>query len=261
MPKIAIGDALIHYHVHGHGEPVLLIAGLASDLYTWKKALPELEHRHQVIVFDNRGAGLTETSTDPFTMATLSDDAAGLLAALDIAKAHIVGWSMGGNVAQEFALRHPQRVSALVLMSTYMKEPDRSRYALDVLIHAVREGATMDTFMMMMRAWCSTNRAFADVQASWSQQPRGNPPITIDGVSRQKHALDGFDTRGRARDIAFPTLVLHGTEDIMVPPQFGQDLASEIPGAELRLVEGAGHFLPAAEWTGPVLDFLAAHPF
>jgi 3-oxoadipate enol-lactonase len=260
MPKIAIGDAQVHYHIYGEGEPLLLIAGLASDLYTWKKALPQLEKRHKVIVFDNRGSGLTETTAAAFTLSTLSDDADALLHALGIEKAHIVGWSMGGNVAQELALRHPKRVGALVLMSTYMKEPERSRFALDVLIHSVREGASMETFMMMMQAWGSTQAAFEGKRASWSKEATVDHLVSIEGFARQKTALDGFDTRGRVRDITLATLVLHGTEDIMVPPQFGQDLASQIPGSEFLRVTGAGHFLPAAGWTGPVLEFLAKHP-
>jgi pimeloyl-ACP methyl ester carboxylesterase len=260
MSMIEVGDARIHYHVHGQGEPLLLIAGLASDLYTWKKALPQLERHYQVIVFDNRGSGLTEMSSAAFTMATLGDDAAGLLEALGIKKAHVVGWSMGGNVAQELALRHPEKVGALVLMSTFMKEPDRSRFALDVMIHFVREGASMESYMLMMQAWCSTNSAFAGKHASWTKDAGGTRLLSIDGFARQKHALDGFDTRSRAREIAFPTLVVHGTEDIMVPPQFGQDLAAQIRGSELHHVAGAGHFLPASGWTGPALNFLGKHP-
>lgn len=260
MPMIEIGDARIHYHVHGTGEPVLLIAGLASDLYTWKKALPELANHYQVIVFDNRGSGLTETSPAEFTTATLSDDAAGLLEALGIRKAHVVGWSMGGNVAQEFALRHPEKLGALVLMSTYMKSPARSRFALDVLIHAVREGASMETFMMMMQAWGSTNLAFEGKSPVWKNEAGTDHLASVEGFARQKLALDGFDTRTRARLIRFPTLVVHGTEDIMVPPQFGLDLAAQIPGAVLHRVAGAGHFLPAAGWIGPVLEFIAQHP-
>jgi 3-oxoadipate enol-lactonase len=260
MPKLTIDDTQIHYHIHGAGEPLLLIAGLASDLYTWKKALPKLEQRHQVILFDNRGSGLTETSATAFDMATLSDDAAALLQALHIPKAHVVGWSMGGNVAQELALRYPEKVGGLVLMSTFMKEPDRSRFALDAMIHSVREGASMETFMMMMQAWCSTNPAFKDRQARWTQESRGDSPRSVEGFARQKQALDGFDTTKRASAIASPTLVVHGTDDIMVPVEFGQDLAAQIHGSEFHRIVGAGHFLPTAGWLGPVLDFLAKHP-
>jgi pimeloyl-ACP methyl ester carboxylesterase len=260
MPTLKIEDTQIHYHIQGEGEPLLLIAGLASNLSTWKKALPKLDKHHQVIVFDNRGSGLTETSAAAFSIATLGDDAALLLQALHIKKAHVVGWSMGGNVAQELALRYPEKVGGLVLMSTYLKEPARSRFALDVMIHSVREGASMESFMMMMQAWCSTNPAFEDRHASWSREPRGDSALSIEGFARQKQALDDFDTRTRAKAIALPTLVIHGTDDIMVPVEFGQDLAAQIRGAELHRVAGAGHFLPTSGWLDPVLDFLAKHP-
>ena len=260
MPKLTIGDTQVHYHIYGEGQPLLLIAGLASDLSTWKKALPKLEKHHQVIVFDNRGSGLTETSAAAFSIATLAEDAASLLQALHIEKAHVVGWSMGGNVAQELALCYPEKVGALVLMSTYMKEPDRSRFALDVMIHSVREGASMKSFMMMMQAWCSTNPAFKDRHASWAQESKGDSPLSVEGFARQKQALDGFDTTKRAKGIALPTLVVHGTDDIMVPVEFGQDLATQIHGSEFHRIVGAGHFLPTSGWLDPVLDFLAKHP-
>jgi 3-oxoadipate enol-lactonase len=260
MSMLTIGETRIHYHVHGKGEPVLLVAGLAGDLYTWKKALPKLEQHHTVIVFDNRGSGLTQTSAAPFSISTLCDDAVALLRALDIGKAHVVGWSMGGNVAQELALRHPEKVGALVLMSTFMKEPDRSRFALDVLIHSVREGASMETFMMMLQAWCSTNPAFQGKRASWDKKASGDERLSIEGFARQKLALDGFDTRAEAGKISLSTLVVHGADDIMVPIAFGQDLAAQIHGSAFCRVAEAGHFLPASEWTGPVLDFIAKHP-
>jgi pimeloyl-ACP methyl ester carboxylesterase len=264
MPKIKVKDARIHYQAHGHGEPVLLIPGLASDLSTWKKAVPHLEKRHKVIALDNRGAGLTEAPETAFTMKTLSDDAVGLLDALEIDRAHVVGWSMGGNVAQEIALRHPERLGTLVLMSTFMKVPDRSRVAIDAMIHSGREGASVQTFLAMMQTWCSTHAAFEGRNLSLGAEVSADLPasrrLAIEGFARQKHALDGFDTRSRAKELSCPTLVVHGTHDIMVPPGFGEELATQIPGAEFYWVKGAGHFLPSSGWMEAVLRFLARHP-
>jgi 3-oxoadipate enol-lactonase len=264
MPKIKIRDARIHCQIHGEGQPVLLVPGLASDLSTWKKAVPYLEKQHKVIVFDNRGSGLTEAPGAAFTMETLRDDAIGMLDALEIEKAHIIGWSMGGSVAQEIALGHPERLGALVLMSSFMKEPDRSRVALDAMIQSVREGASPDTFMMMIQTWCSTQVAFEGKNASLCTRTSDDHTEwrtrVIEGFARQKQALDGFDSRNRLKGLSCPTLVVHGSDDIMVPPSFGQDLASRIPGSELFLVKGAGHFLPSSVWVGPVLSFLARHP-
>ena len=259
MTKIKVGQALIHYQCKGEGEPLLLIQGLGGDLHNWKSAPVPLQDRHRVIAFDNRGAGLTEAPDASFTMETMADDAAGLLDALDIPRAHILGWSMGGNVAQEISLRHPDRVATLVLMSTYTRAPARSRFALDTMIRGLREGASPATAMMMMRAWCSTEAAFAADPAprapAVSKGPNG-----VEGFARQKKALDGFDSRKRLKGLHVPTLVIHGTDDIMVPPEFAHELAGSIAGAHLHWIKGAGHFLPPEGWVSPVLDFLAKHP-
>jgi 3-oxoadipate enol-lactonase len=259
MPKIKVGQALIHYHRTGEGEPLLLIQGLGGDLHNWKNALAPLQESYRVIAFDNRGVGLTEAPAAGFTMETMADDAAGLLEALEIPRAHVVGWSMGGNVAQELALRHPERVATLVLMSTYARAPARSRFALDAMIRSLREGASAGTAMMMMRAWCSTEAAFA-----FETVPRvpmvSKGPNGVEGFAHQKKALDGFDSRKRLKGLRVPTLVIHGSDDIMVPPDFASELAESIAGARLHWIEDAGHFLPPKGWVEPVLDFLAKHP-
>lgn len=259
MPRIRVGDAVIHYHVHGRGEPLLLITGFSGDLYNWKKAIPMLDRHYQLITFDNRGSGLTEDPGDAFTMARLADDAAGLLDALGIDRSHVLGWSMGGNVAQELAFRHPRKVATLILMSTYTREPDRSRFAIDAMINAVREGASMNTFQTMMQAWCSTESFFRG-KSSACEMGEGCDIKVLNGFSRQKKALDEFESRDRLDLIKMPTLVVHGDEDIMVPLSFGARLAAGIPGAEFEVIEGAGHFLPPSGYVPLVLDFLAKHP-
>ncbi|MFA5312117.1 MAG: alpha/beta fold hydrolase, partial [Methanomassiliicoccales archaeon] len=103
MPKMEIGQVSLHYHVHGEGEPVVLITGLGGDLTFWKGLIPLLSPKFKVICFDPRGAGLTESPDADFSMSDLADDVAGMLDGLGIERAHIVGWSMGGNVAQDFA--------------------------------------------------------------------------------------------------------------------------------------------------------------
>ncbi len=259
MPKIKAGDATIHYHVHGEGEPLLLITGFSGDLYNWKKAIPLLDDAYKVITFDNRGSGHTEAPDTPFTVETMADDADALLDALGIERAHVLGWSMGGNVAQELTLRHPEKVGTLVLMSTYQREPDRARFAIDAMIHAVREGASMDTFQTMMQTWCSTE-SFFHGKLSVCELGEECSINVLNGFSRQKKALDAFDSHGRLQQIQVPTLVIHGDEDIMVPIVFGTKVAAAIPRSEFEVIEGAGHFLPPSGYVPLVLDFLAKHP-
>jgi len=259
MPKIRVGDAVIHYHVQGEGEPLLLITGFSGDLYNWKKAIPLLSPSYKVIIFDNRGSGHTEAPDTEFTMAQMADDAAGLLDALDIDRAHVLGWSMGGNVAQELVFRRPEKVASLILMSTYTYEPNRARFAIDAMIHSVREGASMDTFQTMMQTWCSTE-AFFRGKVSVCELGEDCDINVLNGFSRQKRALDAFDSREKLHLITMPTLVVHGEEDIMVPLYFGQKLAAGIAGAEFEVIPGAGHFLPPKGYVPLVMDFLAKHP-
>jgi pimeloyl-ACP methyl ester carboxylesterase len=259
MPTVKVRDARIHYHGYGTGEPLLLITGFSGDLYNWKKTIPLLEKDHKVITMDNRGSGATECPSTPFSMETLADDAAGLLDALGIAKSHVLGWSMGGNIAQEVALRHPEKVGALVLMSTYMKEPDRSRFAIDAMIHCVREGASMETFQTMMQTWCSTEQFFRG-KVSVCELGSECDINVLDGFTRQKSALDNYDSHDKVHLISMPTLVVHGEEDIMVPLGFGEDLAARIQHSQFEVIGGAGHFLPPSKYAPLVLDFLAKHP-
>lgn len=259
MPKIKAGDATIHYHVYGEGEPLMMITGFSGDLYNWKKAIPLLDPSYRLITFDNRGSGLTEAPDAPFSIETMADDAAHLLEALGIERAHVLGWSMGGNIAQELALRHPHLVATIVLMSTYLREPDRSRFAIDAMIHAVREGASMETFQTMMQTWCSTERFFRG-KVSSCELGNGCSIDVLNGFTRQKRALDAYDATGRLSGIKVPTLVIHGDEDIMVPLSFGMKVAASIVSSEFEVLEGAGHFLPPSGYAPLVLDFLAKHP-
>lgn len=259
MPKIKVGDAVIHYHEQGAGEPLLLITGFYGDLYNWKKATPMLAESYRVITFDNRGSGLTEAPNTDFTMAQMADDTAGLLDALGIERAHVLGWSMGGNVAQELVFRHPEKVASLILMSTYTYEPNRARFAIDAMVHAVREGASMSTFQTMMQTWCSTESFFRG-KVSVCELGEGCDISVLNGLARQKKALDAFDSRERLHLITMPTLVIHGDEDIMVPISFGEKLAAGIAGSEFEVIPGAGHFLPPRGYVPLVLDFLAKHP-
>jgi 3-oxoadipate enol-lactonase len=259
MPHMAVGVTRVHYEVHGSGEPLLLITGLCGDLTSWKKALPLLDKEYNVITIDNRGAGKTEHPGLPFTMEDLADDASGLLTGLGIERAHVLGASMGGNVAQELTLRHPDQVCTLTLMSTYMRRPERSSVGIDAMINTVREGASIETFLTMMQAWCLTNAAFRGRENVAQNDRRGareRDLLLVDGFARQKAALDNFDTHERVSAIKVPTLVIHGNEDIMVPYRFGEELASRIVGSKLVLLDGCGHMIAPDRYASVLLEFL-----
>ena len=263
MPFQKVGDTKVHYHVSGEGEPLLLVAGLFGDLHNWKKTVPLFEKNYQVIVCDNRGSGLTEAPADSFTMRDLADDAAGLLAELGIAKAHILGWSMGGNVAQEIAINHRDLTGTLTLMSTYTREPDRSRFAIEAMLHSVLEGADLFTFNAKMKAWCSTDAYLSGKLYRPNRRATENREEdlrVINGYVQQKRALDAFDNRERLHLITAPTLVIHGDSDIMVSPYFADELVKGIADTEQYWIPGAGHFLSSHSYADRVRQFLEAHP-
>ncbi|MEH1862761.1 MAG: alpha/beta hydrolase [Nostoc sp.] len=120
MPEIQVGDISIYYEIKGSGYPLLMVMGFSFSLLDWGDVFPdELAKHYQVILFDNRDSGRTKSqSTDNYTTADMANDAAGLLNALGIAQAHVLGFSMGGMIAQQFALRHPTKLNKLILACT-----------------------------------------------------------------------------------------------------------------------------------------------
>lgn len=263
MPKMDLGRVKLHYHINGEGEPVVLITGLGGDVSFWKGLVPLLSSEFTVITFDARGSGQTEYPDEDFTMEDLADDVIGLLEGLGIKKAHVVGWSMGGNVAQDLASRYSEMVGSLTLISTYTRRPARSSYAIDTMIKMVHEGASYESLFMMMQAFCMTEASFRmrekrqaghKAQVSFSEQ-------SIIGFERQKKALDGFDGGPSLERIKAPTLILHGTDDIMVPPQYSDELAQGIRGSILENIKGAGHIISPRLYHEKLRAFLLANRF
>ncbi len=253
MPFAETGGARLHYRSSGAGEPLLLITGLGGDLGFWRTATALLEDEYNVIAFDNRGAGGTSCHEGAFSMAELADDAAALLDHLKVDRAHVLGWSMGGNIAQEFALRHPRRVMTLTLASTYMRRPSRSSYAIARIIEAGRAlGA--EAVAPLMNALCMSEEHFRRRESG--RNGNGRQAYDVEGMERQLQALDDYDANGRASSIGAPCLVIHGEDDIMVPVRFGEELADAIPRAEMLRVPGAGHILRPEHYLDGLRSFL-----
>jgi len=123
MPKVKVGDINIYYEVHGKGEPLVMIAGFTMNTAFWFKTIPVFSREYRLVVFDNRGAGQSNKPDVPYTTEMMADDLAGLLVIIGIDSAHIFGHSMGGCIAQQFALRYPSRLKSLILASTHFGGP------------------------------------------------------------------------------------------------------------------------------------------
>jgi len=259
MPTLHHGNVKLNYEVVGEGEPLILITGLGGDTGFWNGLVGLLSTQYRIITLDNRGAGQTEYGGMAFNMQDMASDIATILDHLGIQRSHVLGWSMGGNIAQRFAVDFPDRVGALVLVSTYTRRPARSSMAIDTMIECVRQGASMETLSLMMQAFCLTESVF------WRREREGRPSngkqtCSIDGFAHQKQALDGFDGSQDLSLIRAPTLVVHGKADIMVPYQFGEDLAAHIPDARMVHIEEAGHIIPPKLYYRQVLEHLAENP-
>jgi pimeloyl-ACP methyl ester carboxylesterase len=264
MPIIKISDIDMYYEEHGEGEPLILISGYSADHTSWAHLIPVFSKKYRTIVFDNRGVGLTVIPDTPFTIDDMADDTVALLDALNIEKAHIIGVSMGGRIAQALALRHPKKLKSLVLCSTTARVPPRTRFALGMMADALAKGNISHEFHdMMMLSWTFSDRAFSSpefmnrIRAGASAgRIRPSPANMV----RQLQAGHQFDTSLRLGEIKTPTMVIHGNEDILFPISYGKELAAGIPGAKFVELQGAAHsaYIEAADRFVPaVMSFLA----
>jgi len=268
MPTAKVGDIDIYYESHGDGEPILLIQGYGQYSGQWAALIPRFSREYRVICFDNRGTGRSDKPDMPYTMKMLAADASGLLDAIGIDRAHVFGVSMGGMIAQEFALNYPDKVISLILGCTLCGGKN--------MVPQTREAREF-LFSPEMAKLPVAERARATVPWLWNQEFIGKHPEAVEwyvevtsryptptnGYVRQAQAIAGHDTYDRLPQIKAPTLVITGSADRIIPAGNSNVLASRIPNAELIMLENSGHGFvgdAAAEATKAILDFLRRHP-
>jgi 3-oxoadipate enol-lactonase len=245
VPKLAVGEIELDYERSGSGPPLLLIMGMSGTALHWREPFLELLRRDfDAIAYDHRGVGASTPLEGPVTIAQLAQDAAGLLEALGIESAHVLGISMGGMVAQELALEHPERVLTLTLGCTYCGGEGSSLTTPPVLQSLTEAMASGDRERALRVGWeVNVSQALvadADAYAEFLQIARRRA-VAVPVVMAQMQACMSHDTNMRLEQLAVPTLVIHGTEDQMLPVENGRLIAARIPGARLEILEGAGH--------------------
>ena len=244
MPNLMIDGHSIYYELEGSGPALALLHGLQGDSSNFAQMVPELARHFTVLTFDQRGSGWSDKPGHPYSIATYADDTAALMDALDIAQAHVLGMSMGGMIAQEFALRHPQRLNSLVLGCTTPGGPNAAKL----------EGAVRDS--TYERAELSAEeRARRLAEAGFTEaflqshpealealiQARRERPLDVDALERRIAAIDAHDTFDRLGNITAPTLVITGRPDKIINADNSTILAEHIPDARLEVIEPAGH--------------------
>jgi 3-oxoadipate enol-lactonase len=264
MPTVKVGDINMYYEIQGEGDPLLLIMGLGSDLTGWMFQIPEFSKKYQVIAFDNRGVGRTETPDKPYSVKMMADDAIGLMDVLGIDTAHILGLSMGGFIAQELAIKHPERVKSLILATTASAGDYRLvAHVTSAWAAAKTEGVSPKTFYSLMFPWIFTDKFFENsemVQMALDTMAASPYLPPAHAFARQVTACIEHNARDRLSQITAPTLVLVGREDILLPVKLSEELAAGIPKAKLVVLEGGGHGFNAEipdKFNKAVLEFLA----
>jgi pimeloyl-ACP methyl ester carboxylesterase len=257
--------ARLYYEVYGEGEPLLLIPGLALNHLSWADEVPVYAPEFKVIVFDPRGTGQSSfpEGVEP-SMALLADDAAALLDALGVDAAHVSGWSLGGMVAQEMALRHPEKIRSLILGAATPGGPHSvpsEDWAVAAFTAFLTQGLTAPHFLeaLLSPAYLAEHRSEA---IEYVERLNAGPATPLQATMAQVQAMTGHDTYDRLPSITAPTLVIHGTDDPLQPAENARILAERIPGAELILLAGARHAYGGekpAEVHAAVLDFLRRH--
>jgi 3-oxoadipate enol-lactonase len=264
MALAKTGEIELSYDRAGDGPPLLLIMGMSGTKHHWGQSLLEaLRRDFDTIVYDHRDAGDSTRTGRPFTIADLAEDAAGLLTALELDSAHAMGISMGGMIAQELVLAHPDRLRSLTLGCTYCGG-EGSLLAGEGVIRKLAEAMSSGDRERAIRASWEVNvsPSFAADEDAWvrfrATGMRYGLPVEV--IMRQMQAIAGHDTSARLPSVSTPTLVVHGTLDELLPVQNGHMIAGLIPDSRLEIFEGVGHmfFLEKPERTAELVRDHAA---
>jgi len=258
MPITKSGSADIWWESTGAGSPVLLVNGLSSPSSVWFRLAPLLATSHRVIVFDNLGTGRSSTPEEPWTVADMAEAGAAVIAAAGETSVAVLGISLGGMIAQELALNHPELVAQLVLVSTH---PGFVRVDTDPAVTAALNDSADLPPDERTELLLSFTYAAATPREKWLEDlaVRSELPTSPEGYQGQLAAVNAWDRLDDLHQIDIPTLVLHGDEDRMVRVASGRLVADAIPGATMAIVTGAGHQLftdKPDEGSRAVLEFL-----
>ncbi|PYN59828.1 MAG: alpha/beta hydrolase [Candidatus Rokuibacteriota bacterium] len=264
MPYAIINGIRMHFEVSGQGPPVLLINGLSAPAVNWALQAKALARHFQVVVFDNRGVGETDLPPEPvYTTGQMAEDAAALLRHLKIARAHVLGASMGGTIAQELALRYKHLVRSLTLLCTWSEADARFLHTVEAWMSLANRVPIEERYRYVVYPWIFSPEFFArkeNVETAFQRSMAYPHQTKAEAIERQARGILAWNgTRAsRLSAIRVPTLVMVGKDDILTPPAFSRALAKRIRRARLVVLPGGhGFFLESADQVNrTILRFL-----
>jgi len=239
MPLAKLGDININYSVEGEGDSLVMIMGFSSPMIGWYYQAPFFRRHYRVVIFDNRGVGESDKPQGPYSTRMMAEDTVHLMDNLGIEKANVMGASMGGMIAQELVINHPERVNKLVLACTYACQDETSGSTPEMAKLALLPPGKMANAMLSLAFNKPLYRfTFGLLSKVWSMLTATSDTVGIEG---QREACSNHNTLERLRLITASTLVIVGTGDRLIKPVSSEVISSRIPRSRLVKVEGGSH--------------------
>ena len=261
MPTTQANGQTLYHEVHGEGDPLLLVMGLAADTLAWALQVPAFSQQYRTVIFDNRDVGRSSLAVGPYEITDMAQDVLALADALELESFHLVGVSMGGAIAQELALAAPERVRTLTLGMTW---PRGGAWAAKLSelwsarVEQMSREQRVDELMLLTlsEAFFENAEAVAFLRGLMLENPHPQPP---EAFSRQLDASSRHDTRDRLAALAIPTHVIGAEHDLLVPVWKSRELVELIPDARLSVIDACPHGANverADEFNRLVLEFI-----
>jgi 3-oxoadipate enol-lactonase len=263
MPTVDANGQSLYYEQHGEGEPLVCLMGLAADVLAWTLQVPAFSARHRTILIDNRDAGRSSRADGPYEIADMARDTLALAGALGLDSFHLLGYSMGGAIAQEIACQTPERIRTLTLSVTFAAGGAWARSLSDnwsARVRKISREEHIDELLLLNHSeeFFENADGVAYMRGLMLDNPHPQEP---DAFARQLAASSRHDTRDRLRSLALPTHVIGAEHDILVPIWKSKELAELIPNAKLTVLEGAPHgavIEHAERFNEAVLEFIGS---
>lgn len=262
MPKVKVNGIDLYYEIHGKGEPLVLITGYACDSSQWAQVLPLFAKHFTVLIFDNRGAGRSDSPDIPYDVEMMADDLVGILDEVKFGTCHVLGHSLGGSIAQQLAYSYPERVKKLIIANSCAKFSPISKMVSSFFVKLRELGVADENILEGMAPWLFSS-AFLERSENVAEIANAtlrNPyHQSLEGQKRQLEALINFDSTAWLPEIEAPTLVIGGEEDLLCPQKELFGLTMGIKESHLFFFDEQGHvplIEQPAEFAQVAIDFL-----